>query len=77
MLGTSNVVNIVKHAARGLRPLRLTQLAAFGRYDLCGAHGNPHAPAPGAQVGLHCVPFCMPIWRSLEVRREEEGEEGV
>ena len=23
------------------------------------------------------APFCMPIWRSLEVRREEEGEEGV
>ena len=21
----------------------------------CGAHGSPRAPAPGAQVGLHCV----------------------
>ena len=30
------VINIVSHAARGLWPLRLTQLAAFGRY----AHPN-------------------------------------
>lgn len=62
------VINIVSHAARGLWPLRSTQLAAFGRYSYCTT--NHVVGRASGCVGFAGCFVALPI--AQEAERDEE-----